>query len=73
MPQIDTYLSEVLDKSRASVFFADPTVLADPAGRRFVTEASSYGWRLIAMRHDAYGDWDLFVKPANATSVAPEK
>jgi hypothetical protein len=34
-----------------------------------VAEASSHGWRLIAMRHDSRKDWDLFVKPTNAIPV----
>jgi hypothetical protein len=65
-------LSQVLDKNRASVFFAEATVLDDPAGRLFVSEAKSDGWRLIAMRHDSQRDWDLFVKPMNAIP-APER
>jgi hypothetical protein len=64
----DAPLHQVLDNNRASVFFADRYVLADPLARSFVSEARSYGWRVIATRHDTYRDWDLLVK---LRSVAP--
>ena len=64
-------LSQVLDERRATVFFADSAVLADPEGRLFVEKANSDGWRLIAQRHDSMSDWDLLVKPANAAHRNP--
>jgi hypothetical protein len=59
----------VLDQNRASVFFADWSMLGDPSVRSFIAEAGSYGWRLIAMRHDKYGEWDLLVKSESAGAV----
>jgi hypothetical protein len=64
-------MNQVLDNNRASVFFADTSVLADPVARQFVSDASSYGWHAIAMRHDKHEEWELLVKPRNAASVLP--
>jgi hypothetical protein len=67
----DVSFQRVLDNNRASVFLADGSALADPVARSFVANASSYGWRLIAMRRDGSRDWDLLVRSRSAISQLP--
>lgn len=66
---VNSPLQEVLHRSGASVFFADSIMLGDPVVRRFVADAPSYGWRVVAMRHDSQRDWDLLVKPINSLAL----
>jgi hypothetical protein len=57
-------LPQVLEENRATVFFADSAILAEPLARSFVAEAPSYGWRRIGMRHDSGQNWEILVKDA---------
>ncbi|MBI3281631.1 MAG: hypothetical protein HYZ57_17530 [Acidobacteria bacterium] len=63
-------LDKVLDGSGANIFFADATVGADPLARRFLSNASATGWKVIGMRRDGIYNWTLLEKPPGSHAGA---
>lgn len=50
---------KVLDKHRATLFYADATVMADAQGREFVADAASYGWRVLGFEDESGASWSV--------------
>jgi hypothetical protein len=55
-------LGEALNKQNVNVFYAEESVLADPAGREFVADPSSAGWKQIGFGDLPGRTWMLFKK-----------
>lgn len=61
---------KVLDKYRATLFFADEGVMTDMLGPQFVLNAPSYGWKVMAMHRQTNDDWAVLKRIATTTSAS---
>lgn len=67
--------NNVLDRHRATLFYADPTVMSDAQGRDFVANAAFYGWRILGLQDDTSQRWAVLGRAGagdNAPSFVPQ-
>jgi hypothetical protein len=61
-------LGEALNNRRATFFYADEQTLADPLARDFVSNASSYDWKVLAERHSGAENWAVVAKTTSPSA-----
>jgi hypothetical protein len=50
-------LAQALDRKHANLFYVDEGVMSDPNARKFVMNADTYHWRVVAGPHTGGEDW----------------
>jgi hypothetical protein len=55
-------LGKVLDQAKATVIYADPSLLGDPSIAKLAAAPGRYGWRLVASGSGEDGPWRVLVR-----------
>jgi hypothetical protein len=55
-------ICDVLDQTKATVIYADPSLYADPALARLLASPQSAGWRQVAVGTATEGQWSVLIR-----------